>query len=250
MKAKTIFTLMLILFIISCTKDEKDNNPDAQTNGKTTAVFNPNVSYGTLTDQEGNTYKTVVIGTQTWMAENLRTSKYRNGELIETTNPSTKDITSENSPKYQWTFDFNIGENNLATYGRMYTWYSATDSRNIAPSGWHVPTNRDWQTLYDYLGNKQSEKLRESGTIHWTSLNSNATNETGFTALPAAIRSIDGTFDKTDVYTMWWSSSDKVIEDMATGWSIDMDLESNTPFSFNGSNHYKKSGLYVRCVKD
>lgn len=248
--SKTALTLILFLLFLSCSKDDTNNSNENPTNGKTTAVFNPNLTYGTLTDQDGNIYKTIKIGTQTWMAENLRTTKYRNGDIIETTTPSTKDISSEISPKYQWSFDFNPGENNAATYGRMYSWYAATDSRNIAPSGWHVPTNEEWKTLHDYLGNNHGAKLKESGTIHWSSPNIDATNETGFTALPGGTRYPDGTFENLGESTEWWSSSDHWKEDNAFCWSISIDLVPDPTFYFYSMPRETIFGLYVRCIKD
>lgn len=242
MKSKFYFSLILfLLFLFGCGKDE---NPDAsnETNGKTTAVFNSSLTYGSLTDQDGNTYKTIKIGSQTWMAENLRTTKYRNGDLIDTTTPSTKDISSENQPKYQWTFDFNVGENNVITYGRIYTYYTTTDSRNVAPSGWHVSTSDDWETLVNFLGNESllGLKLKEVGTTHWDNPNLGATNESGFTALPGGIRKSNGTFIEHGGYGKWWSSDDKAY------------------CKVNGDDNYviltttgdKNEGCYLRCVKD
>ena len=93
----------------------------------------------------------IPVGSQVWMAENLKTTMYRNGDLVGTTTPATLDITSENIPKYQWAYD-GI-ESNVATYDRLYTWYAVTDSRNICPTGWHVPSDAVWITLIDYLKN-------------------------------------------------------------------------------------------------
>ena len=98
------------------------------------------VSQLTVTDIDGNVYHTVTIGTQVWMVENLKTTKYRNGVAIGTTTPATLSILSESLPtKYQWAYGGN--ESNVAIYGRLYTWYTVTDSRNIAPTGWHVSTD-------------------------------------------------------------------------------------------------------------
>ena len=96
----------------------------AQENGRDTP---------TVTDIDGNVYQTVTIGKQVWMAEDLKTTRYRNGDLIGPTTPATLDINSESSPKYQWAYDGD--EKNVATYGRLYTWYAVADGRNIAPVG-------------------------------------------------------------------------------------------------------------------
>jgi uncharacterized protein (TIGR02145 family) len=97
------------------------------------------------------------------------TIKYRNGDIIGTTTPATLDISSETSPKYQWAYDGN--ESNVATYGRLYTWYAATDSRAVCPTGWHLPTDAEWTTLTTYLGGESvaGGKLKEAGTTHWNS---------------------------------------------------------------------------------
>ena len=104
---------------------------------------------GTVSDIDGNTYPTIEIGTQTWMAESLKTTRFRNGDLIGTTTPTDKNISGESFPKYQWAYEGN--EVNVAEYGRLHTWYTVTDSRNICPTGWHVSTDEEWHTLVLYL---------------------------------------------------------------------------------------------------
>ncbi len=120
------------------------------TNSEGTAYGNQ-ISFTTtgMTDIDGNVYNTVTIGTQVWMAENLKTTRYRNGDIIGTTIPATLDVYHETNPKYQWAP--NGDENNVALYGRLYTWYATIDSRGICPIGWHVSTDADWVTLKDYV---------------------------------------------------------------------------------------------------
>lgn len=145
-------------------------------------------SFTNCTDADKNNYPVVEIGAQVWMAENLKTTRYSNGDLILTTTPATKDISDETTPKYQWAYDGN--ESNVATYGRLYTGYAVTDSRNVCPKGWHIPTDIELETLKSYLGveSNAGEKLKETGTTHWQSPNSGATNETGFSAIPGGGR--------------------------------------------------------------
>ena len=112
--------------------------------------FNPDLTYGSVSDIEGNVYKTIAIGTQTWMAENLKTTKYNNSDLIGTTTPAILDITAEAEPKYQWSYDST--ESLVATYGRLYTSYAVSDSRRVCPTGWHIPTDEEWRILRDFLG--------------------------------------------------------------------------------------------------
>jgi len=165
-------------------------------------IFNPTLNYGSVTDIDGNVYKTIQIGTQTWMAENLKTTKYRNGDPITyLTDYATWNIL--NLGAYFW---FNNDITNKGTYGALYNWYAATDSRNIAPAGWHVPTYDELTTLINYLGGTLAAgKIKETGTNHWPSPNT-GTNETGFTALPGGIR--DGnSFIGIEQTGYWWTTS-------------------------------------------
>ena len=104
----------------------------------------------TVTDIDGNVYQTVTIGTQVWMKENLKVTKYCNGDVIGTTTPASLDISGEDTPKYQWAP--NGDESNVAVYGRLYTWHAVTDSRNVCPTGWHLPDDAEWATLTTFLG--------------------------------------------------------------------------------------------------
>ena len=234
----------LLLFFHCCKKD--DVNP---TNGKTTALFNPSISYGSLTDQEGNTYKTVTIGSQTWMAENLRTTKYRNGDDITeiTDSMEWENISSGAFCNYQNTND--IGA--IATYGRLYNWKAVTDDRKIAPSGWHVPTFNEWMILAIYLVDSVAGiKLKESGSIHWKQFYLfGGTNETGFTALPGGYRIHLGhqyTFIQMGKEGGWWTVTEDST-DIDNAYHISVGY--NYP-GFGGCNCPKNEGFSVRCVKD
>ena len=205
-------------------------------------IFNTN-SILRVSDIEGNVYNTTTIGTQIWMAENLKTTKYNNGDLIGTTSPVSLDISSETEPKYQWSYDGD--ESLVATYGRLYTWYAVNDIRNLCPSGWHVPSNDDWTVLTDYLGGKSlaGGKLKETGFAHWFYPNEGATNETGFTALPGGFRYYQGNFNSLEVNGIYWSST----EDGNSAW------HRRIYFEFGGvsSSVYEKAiGYSVRCIKD
>ena len=140
----------------------------------------------TVKDIDGNVYNTVTIGTQTWIIENLQTTKYRNGDLIGTSSPSTLDIRSSVSPTYNWAYENK--ENNAEVYGRLYTWYTVTDSRGICPIGWHVSTDAEWTTLTNFLGGDivAYSKLKETGDSHWIKYDT-GTNELGFNARGSGI---------------------------------------------------------------
>lgn len=213
--------------------------------GVSSAVFNTTKTYGTMTDQNGNTYKTITIGTQTWMAENLRVTKYRNGDPIPnvTDNTAWTTLTTGAYCSYNNT----ANKDDIASYGRLYNWYAASDSRNIAPLGWHVPTDAEWTTLTTYLGGETvaGGKMKEAGTTHWTSPNTSATNESGFTALPSGYRSDgDGSFDYLGSGGLWWSST----ADGAT-YAWDRYLNYVNPLC-NRSYYGKQYGFAVRLIKD
>ena len=175
------------------------------------------------------------------MKENLKVTKYRNGDAIPTT---TGSISNDSSSKYQWAYDGN--ESNATTYGRLYTWYAATDSRAVCPTGWHVPTNAEWTTLEDYLGGSSvaGGKMKEAGTTHWDSPNTSADNSSGFTALPGGSRFSDGSFSYMGYYGYWWSAT----EGSASGaWTYGL------YYSIGYVNHDsidKYRGFSVRCVRD
>jgi uncharacterized protein (TIGR02145 family) len=219
---RTIGLIFLIFLIHSCKKDV-DN---------------------TIKDIDGNVYTSVTIGEQVWMKENLKTTKYLNGDLIGTTTPATKDISLETTPKYQWAYDGN--ESNVAIYGRLYTWYAVTDSRNICPSGWHVPTDAEWTTLTTYLGGDSvaGGKLKETGIKHWTTPNTGATNETGFTALPNGYRYLDGSIINVGLVGFWWTSNEFSSTDAYYRYMI-------CYFSYlSRLNDNKKYGFSVRCLRN
>jgi uncharacterized protein (TIGR02145 family) len=199
-----------------------------------------------VTDIDGNVYQTVTIGTQVWMKENLKVTKYRNGDSIGTTYPDTLDYFSESAPKYQWAYD---GNDSIATiYGRLYTWYAITDSRNVCPNGWHVPTVAEWTTLINFLGGASIAhgKLKETGTTHWQSPNSDATNESGFTGLPGGSHWPEINFDYIRIGGHWWSATSA---NSYEAWRLMLNYQymgANTVLS----SADKKIGWSVRCLRD
>jgi len=247
MKNISIFALLImgafLVFAGSCNKDD-DNNPSSnnQTIGKTTAVFNPNVSYGTMTDQDGNTYKTVTIGTQTWVAENLRTTIYNDGTAIPNVTDGDEwcDLTTGAYCNYNNT----TSQDTIATFGRLYNW-NAVNTGLLAPKGWHVPTYDEWETLTDYLGGEYAagEKLKEEGTSHWYTPNEGATNETGFTALLGGSRTSTGDFNYIGFDGDWWSATE---DDTNYAWSRLMTFDGSV-YRYVGD---KEVGFSVRCVRD
>lgn len=196
------------------------------------------------TDVDNNNYPIVQIGTQIWMAENLRTTHYRNFNTISTTDPPSKDISGETYPRYQWAFAGN--ESNVSTYGRLYTIFAAQDVRGVCPTGWHLPTDDEWTTLINYLGGESvaGGKVKETGTNHWSTPNTGASNESGFTAVPAGIRQPTGEFYAIGYNNTLWSRTDF---DANTHWT--RFLPHNAEY-FSRIFYPNKHGFSVRCLKD
>jgi uncharacterized protein (TIGR02145 family) len=197
-----------------------------------------------VTDIDGNVYRTVTIGTQVWMAENLRVLHYRNGDPIPhvTDGNEWSDLTTGACCPYNNTIIMPL----IATYGRLYNWYAVNDSRNIAPEGWHVPSDAEWQTLADYLGGDAvaGGKMKEAGTTHWDSPNTGATNESGLTVLPGGDRDYNGTYDGMGFLAYFWSSTEV---DSGNAWYRYLHCEVS---NFGRHSYDKPTGFSVRCVKD
>lgn len=195
----------------------------------------------TATDIDGNVYRTVTIGTQEWMAENLKTSKYNDGSSVIYVSNSAE-WTVLPIPAYCW---YQHSSSMNTTYGSLYNWY-AVEAGNLCPSGWHVPSDEEWTVLTDFIGgaNVAGGKLKETGTYHWNNPNTGATDEFGFTALPGGARYYSGSFADRGFKGWWWSS---------TGYD-DLDayrrgLDCYDTLVLN--SHVKKSyGYSIRCVKD
>jgi len=197
-----------------------------------------------VTDIDGNVYHTVKIGSQVWMVENLRSFHFRNGDPIPTTSPATLDYSGETDPVYQWAYN---GDEVLAEeYGRLYTWYAVTDSRGICPKGWHVPADSEWETLLNTLGgiDEAAAKLIEAGTDHWPADNTDATNESGFTALPGGNRPPMLVFFNIDLNGSYWTSSP--LNDNIAYYYF---FAANSAHVSRASYH-KNFGYSVRCIKD
>jgi uncharacterized protein (TIGR02145 family) len=220
----TIFGVILILSS-SCKKKNSDNP-------------------ATVTDQDGNSYNTVIIGTQVWMAENLRVTKYRNGDPIP---KITDSLQWMNLGTGAYCTNNTIGQE-AAAYGLLYNWYAATDSRNIAPSGWHVPSHTEWAALINYLGGAEvaGGKVREKGTTHWRAPNTGATNESGFTALPGGGRGEFGTFLEIGSEAVWWSTSKESETDFYALSAFTLYLAP----SMREAHGLKIEGCSIRCIKD
>ena len=201
--------------------------------------------FSTMTGNDGTVYKTVKIGDQWWMAENLKETQYRNGDEIPEVdyNTSWEDISTGARCGYRW------DETYIETYGFLYNWYAVNDSRSIAPNGWHVPTDDEWSTLQNTLGGTMAGgKLKETGTTHWESPNTGATNKSRFTALPGGYR-FDKNRDLLAISTEFWSSTRFVFSGnpMKDAWVRKLHRDIT---EIQRMYEHFTYGLSVRLVKD
>jgi uncharacterized protein (TIGR02145 family) len=223
--------VICIILIGGCKKKDDTTNPDP------TPV--------TVTDKDGNVYHSVTIGTQVWMVENLKTTKYNDGTAI----PLVEDFTTWynlTTPGYCW---YN---NDAATYkdpyGALYN-YHVVSTGKLAPAGWHVPSKTEWSTLIAYLGGTTvaGGKLKEMGTTHWQSPNTGATNESGFTAFPGGARNLSypvESYNGIGKSGMWWSTTE---ESTASYYYMNLSFGSNEASLYN---NVRPTGLSVRCIRD
>lgn len=201
---------------------------------------NPTPPALTVTDCDGNIYNTVTIGTQVWMVENLKTTKYRNCDSIPYIYDNAEWANSVTGA--QCTYSNDPGNANI--YGRLYNWYAINDPRGIAPAGWHIPSYAEWETLANYLGGTEEAggKMKEIGTNHWLLPNFGATNSSGFTSLPGGIRGSTG-FSFKGEYAFWHFSG-TTTPTAYNRWNS----HDSTKLGTGGKNKY--DGSSIRCIKD
>jgi uncharacterized protein (TIGR02145 family) len=197
-----------------------------------------------LTDNDGNIYNTIIIGSQVWMTVNLKTTKFNDDTPIPfvTDNLTWGALTS---PAYCWYK--NDGKNNKENYGALYNWFTVNTGK-LCPSGWHVPGDAEWRILTDYLGGESvaSGKLKETNLAHWMAPNTGASNEYGFTARPGGYRTglSDGSFHTMGYYGWWWAGTQ---DNWSSGRARLMTFDAGEIESGAG---LKKNGYSVRCIKD
>ncbi len=215
---KTVFTVIMAIVAINISSCKKED---------------PNE---TVTDVDGNVYKTLKIGNQTWMSENLKVLHYRNGSLIQTTTTPSEDILLMDKPGFQWAYEGN--DSYAEEYGRLYSYYAIADTRGICPDGWHIPVDEEWTVMTDFLG---GESQAQQKLI-----------QMGFNPQFGGIR-LSKEFIDLDLYGNYWSST-FVPENSEPGIGPDEQVFIRT--MANGSaNVYRsyrhfKNGASVRCVRD
>ena len=224
---KLIYILSITLILLqSCSSGDSDNNTNSTI----------------VSDVDGNVYQTVTICNQTWTKTNLNVTKYRNGDVI----PQVQDATQWASlTTGAWCY-YNNDPANGSIYGKLYNWHAVKDPRGLAPVGYHIPTDGEWTSLTTCLGGESvaGGKMKEAGTTHWTSPNTGATNESGFTGLPGGYRNDIGTFYSIISFGYWWSSSERDATD-----AYDHNLDYSEVVA-DRDNDDKREGYSVRCLKD
>lgn len=222
-------------------------------------TFTTLTNFGTITDIDGNVYNTITIGSQVWTAENLKTTKYRDGTSIPNVTDNA-DWAALTTGAYS---NYNNDTANASVYGRLYNWYAATDAHNIAPAGWHIASYSEWATLVTYLGgdNIAGGKAKESGFAHWLSPNTGADNGGGFSALPAGARYYTYPLNNNPASSYfahlgyngdWWTSTSSSNPDNASFRETEYNSARMYRSSYLGGIGYydKRTGYSLRLIKD
>lgn len=201
-------------------------------------IFYASKAPGVL-DVDGNAYNTVVIGAQTWMQGNLKVTRFNDTKpILPVTDASSWSTLT--TPAYCW-YNNDLMYKNI--YGALYNWYTV-DNANLCPTGWHVPTDAEWTTLYNFLATDIGGKMKELGIAHWKTPNEGATNSSGFTALPGGFRDDNGVFNGLFEKGYWWSATES---SSTYAW-----YRSLNYLSVNASRgtYSRKFGYSVRCLKN
>ena len=211
---KQLLYLLIFLIFVSCGESQQMSSKDL------------------VKDINGNVYKTVKIGKQMWMAENLRVTHYRNGDPIPCL--ADDDEWDNNDGAYCY---YNNDTTNIRKYGMLYNWFAVDDSRNLAPKGWHVPTDSEWQVLVEFLGGDGLAGGKMQITV--------AKNESGFSARPAGYRYNHGVFDGLGTNPYFWSSTES---NGGNAWHRYLYFDNSNVY--RDDSGWKQAGYSVRCVAD
>lgn len=203
----------------------------------------PGMQAGQAVDVDGNVYRTMRIGSQTWMAENLKTTRLNDGTPIPLVTDG-REWGGLRGPGYCWP---NNDAAHRDAYGALYNWY-AVGTGKLAPEGWHVPTDEEWRALAEYLGGTKiaGGKLKDTGTTYWKKPNGGASNETGFSGRGAGVRNSDGSFGFLgELLKCWTATRGGAHASDSLYWGLGFfDAE------LGRSSHQPVDGHSVRCVKD
>lgn len=189
-----------------------------------------------LVDVEGNIYKSIVLGKQEWMMDNLKVTKYNNGQPI----PHIQDSTVWNA----WNNGAYVYYKNDTKHGVLYNWMVINDKRGVCPTGWHVPSSDEWDTLAKFLGGNDVAGGKMKARLHWETPNTSATNESSFHALPKGMYGVNGSFNNIGKNAYWWSATEY---GDVSAWGREVGFNEAGLFTGHGD---KRDGLSIRCVKN
>jgi uncharacterized protein (TIGR02145 family) len=254
MKNKTILvTIAMLMVAISAASQIKAKQPlpdpppptetdSAKTNNRADTVKTEDLlDFSRFEVKSSSPKKTITIGTQTWLAENLNAGSFRNGDPIPEVTTKEEWAKAGKEGKPAWCY-YNNDPANEKKYGKLYNWFALTDQRGLAPTDWHVPSEEEWKLLLSYLGKDAGRKMRT--VSDWKSANDNGTNESGFAALPGGCRFGDGDFSENNGSNgFWWSSTEFLTTRTGYGFNIEY-------YGAVSKHLYDDDGLSVRCVKD
>ena len=227
---KTTFTTCAVLMLLAISWTQENSSIQSSVIGDENSTQQNNIA-------------SVTIGAQVWMEKNLNVSRYRNGDKIPQVKDSAK-WAKLTTGAWCW---YNNDSATGAVYGRLYNWYAIHDPRGLAPAGWHIPGDSEWDVVLNFLGTNDKNaggKMKETGTTHWLDPNVNATNSTGFTALGGGYRDNLGQFAYINFLGYWWSSTAN-----GTNYAFCRRLHSYGGF-MDRMSYEKGKGFSVRCVKD
>jgi uncharacterized protein (TIGR02145 family) len=194
--------------------------------------------------RDNKNYKTILIGDQTWMAENLNVSTFRNGDIILEAKTYKEWKLAEENKRPAWCY-YNYDSKNAEKYGKLYNWYAVNDPRGLAPKGWHIPTDLEWELIIDVLGGENLAGGKLKNTTDWN-VEGNGTNDSNFSAYPGGRCNFGGGFDATLGYEgFWWSAT----EYEAPYSALYKSLSCNYSSVFSGDD-LRGTGMSIRCIKD
>jgi uncharacterized protein (TIGR02145 family) len=235
--ALIILSVFALVLFSHCKNEDPSPNPNINVPAQNNEPIDfGSATYGSVTDGEGNSYKTIVIGNATWMAENLKVTKFRNGDAIDKGQEGSTWI-STTTPAY---YSYGDHQDQISLYGYLYNSFAKSDPRSVCPSGWHVPALEDWSSAATALGGSSiaGDKMKEKGKAHWITTN-NSTNESGFTGMPGGSLHNGNLADVgTDGY--WWS----------TGTGDFFYLTNSMAELRHKDTAAPDEALSIRCVKD
>jgi uncharacterized protein (TIGR02145 family) len=193
--------------------------------------------------EDGNDYATVTIGNQEWMAENLNTANFRNGDPIPEVKTNGEWDSAGINQQPAWCYYDNNSAWATKKYGKLYNWYAVNDPRGLAPEGWHIPDETEWDILADVLGGEAVAGTKMKNETSWVQMGY-GTNESGFSGIPAGFRKANGVFGEAGHSSNWWSATD---ESTSNAFYRRIHHSADT---LNNGVYWKREGLSVRCIKD